>query len=175
MKKEKPSVIDTSRLCLRSITDADAKAVVSILTNREVGKTFMLPDYAAPEEALKTFEGLKQRSYSVERFVYGIYHEQELIGFLNDVEQDEESVELGIVLHPRYHNKGFATEALSAAMEALFAMGYAVVKTGVFEENAPSARVMEKCGMEKQDYVDQIEYRGNMHRCIWFEKKRPQP
>lgn len=56
--------------------------------------------------------------------------------------------EIGYVLNPDYHKKGYATEAVSAVID----YGFEVLELHRIEgrymvENTPSRRVMERCGM----------------------------
>ncbi len=171
MKDSKAEIINTERLCLRAITDEDADDVIELLISDEISKTYMLPDFASREDAYKMFELLKRLAGLRERFVYGIYLENNIIGFINDVKISDGEIELGLVIHPDHHNKGFATEVLTASIQELFRLGYSVVKTGAFEENAASIRVMEKCSMTRLKQEEYIEYRGAVHRCICFEKR----
>ena len=115
---------------------------------------------------------IKELSENCTRLVYGIYLENELVGFMNDVEMDEGWVELGYVISPAHKNCGFATEALSALIDEAFRLGFSRVKTGAFSENAASMRVMEKCGMKKSSETEKIEYRGATHDCVYYEKLR---
>ena len=171
MQKLKPNaVIRTPRLILREIADEDKEDMLAILTNEEVGKTFMLPVFACQEEAIPLFEKIKGLSAQNTRFVYGISLNEKLIGFINDVEIEDGRVELGYVIHPDYQNKGYATETLAAAIEALFQAGISTVETGAFEENLASMRVMEKCGMHPVSRTDSIEYRGETHACVYYQK-----
>ena len=165
-------VINTACLCLHAFSDEDAETMIALLTNSEVIKTYMVPDFRSSDEEVKLFERFKELSVSDERFVYGIYLEEKLIGFINDVEIKETEIELGYVIDPSYKNQGFATEALAAAIKELFAAGFSVVKTGAFEENAASMRVMEKCGMVRLEQEEEIRYRGKMHRCFIYEIKK---
>ena len=165
-------VINTARLCLHAFSDEDAETMIALLTNSEVIKTYMVPDFRSSAEEVKLFERFKELSGSDERFVYGIYLEEKLIGFINDVEIKETEIELGYVIDPSYKNQGFATEALAAAIKALFAAGFSVVRTGAFEENAASMRVMEKCGMVRLGQEEEIRYRGKVHRCCLYEIKK---
>ena len=171
MIKNKPVEIITARLCLRKIRNDDCKDVCSLLVNEIVAKTYILPEFKCEEEVIRLFFRLKELSYADDRFVYGIALDGKIIGLINDVEINEKEIELGFVIHPEYHNRGFATESLSAAIKALFDMGYKTVKTGVFECNLPSQRVMEKAGMTKLDDTESIEYRGVTHKCFFYEKK----
>ncbi len=168
----KPNKIFTSRLSLRSINCNDIECVVDILSNDKIAETFILPDFKSPEEKNKLFNRLADLSEKCNRFVYGIDLRNKLIGFINDVEIEDNQIELGIVIHPDYWRNGYATEVLTAAIATLFDMGYSVVKTAAFEENLASLRVMEKSGMIRLDYVDTLEYRGVIHKCIWYEKRK---
>ena len=170
MQKLKPNaVIRTPRLILREIADGDKEDMLAILTSEEVGKTFMLPVFACREDAIPLFEKIKGLSAQTTRFVYGISLNGKLIGFINDVEIEDGRVELGYVIHPDYQNKGYATETLAAAIDALFQAGISVVEAGAFVHNLASMRVMEKSGMRRISRTDSIEYRGKTHACVYYQ------
>lgn len=161
--------IETKRLVIRSIRECDLEASLEIFYNDEVKKTYMLPDFVERAQAEKLFNRLLDYSLSDDHYVRGVYLNDRLIGFLNDVERVEGRVEIGYAFHPRYWNQGYATEALGVVLEDLLALGYTCVRTGYFEENVASGRVMAKCGMRKIEYTDTIEYRGKVHKCIYYE------
>ena len=175
MKFRNTKAIKADRLVLRSFTDKDYAALSALLVNEEIGKTFMLPDFKSEEEKTAMCQRFKALSESADRFVYGIYLSDELIGFINDVEITEDSVELGYVIHPDYKGNGYATEALRAAIDEIHASGFQLVRTGAFEENLASMRVMEKCGMTKEAYENQIKYKGIVHKCIYYSTKSKNP
>jgi len=85
---------------------------------------------------------------------------------------DEVRIELGYVIHPDFHSKGYATEALAAAIEDLFAKGFKEVMAGAFETNKSSCRVMEKCGMKLIDKEEDICYQGKLQHCIYYSIKK---
>lgn len=165
-------IIQTQRLTLQPITDNDRAAILGILTNDVVKRTYMLPDFASEDEAKRLFVRLKELSFASSRYVRGIFLGSLLVGFINDVGIHGTSIELGWVLHPAYHNRGYATEAVGAAMDDLFARGYTRIDAGAFEENTASIRVMEKCGMERTDRSEEIHYRGKTHHCVYYTKKQ---
>lgn len=171
MIKDKPSEIATERLCLRSIVDEDCEGLCRLLTNEIVAKTYILPEFKSKEEKMRLFLRLKELSCVNSRFVYGIALNGEIIGLINDVDISGGEIELGFAFHPDYHNQGYATETLKAAIETLFDMGYTTVKTGAFEINLPSQRVMEKCGMTKLPDTESIDYRDVTHKCVMFKIK----
>lgn len=158
----------TNRLEIRPITLADKEYVLDLLTNETAGKTYMLPRFQCREEAEPLFQRLVQLSQDDSRYVAGVYLDDRFIGMMNDVEVKGKQIEMGYVYLPDYYNRGFATEAFSGAIRYLLADGFDTVLAGAFSENPASLRVMQKCGMTKQDYTDEIDYRGVTHTCIYY-------
>ena len=128
----------------------------------------MIPDFSDKKQAEALFEKMKKYSKDDNHFVYGIYLNNVLIGFVNDCEIKDSMIEIGYVVAPKYQGKGFATEAVRCCIDELFRMGFAHIKAGYFEENLASSRVMEKCGMHKLDLEDDIEYKGVLHHCLYY-------
>ena len=164
----KPSVIRTKRLVLRAIRDGDREAMFRIFADDTIKKTFMLPDFDSREAMEKLFQRFIALSEDPERFIYGISLDTRLIGFLNETKKDETRIELGYVIHPDWQNEGCMTEALAAAVEALFSMGYQAVGAGFFEGNDASRRVMEKCGLRLAGWSEEIAYRGEDRECVMY-------
>jgi len=153
------------RLKLQVLSEADRDMAVGILMNDQVKQTYMLPDFENEAHAEKLFRRLMALSTDESRFVRGMYVDGELVGFLNDVEIANGAIELGYVVAPAHWGKGFATMALRLAIGELFAKGFREVICGAFAENPASLRVMEKCGMQLLEKTDEIEYRGQVHKC----------
>ncbi|MDD6888321.1 MAG: GNAT family N-acetyltransferase, partial [bacterium] len=108
--------LKTERLLLKFYEECDREDMLSLLYNDEIRQTFMLPDFQTEQEAAAMWLRLKAWSLSDRHFEYGIYRQGRLIGFINDVEMDGDRIELGYVIHPDSKNRGYATEALAAAM-----------------------------------------------------------
>lgn len=160
--------MNTQIIFLDTIKTTDQPVMLDILTNDLVKQTYMLPDFGCRKDAIPLFNRLITLSLDSAHYVRGIYCEDTLIGFLNDVEIKDGSIELGYVIHPRFHGKGYMTQALKIAIEALFSAGYREVITGAFEENKASIRVMEKAGMICIEKTEEIEYRGKTHNCVYY-------
>ena len=171
MKFKNTTIIKTKRLVLRAINDHDRDDLIELLKNEEIGKTFMVPDFKSREQEDRMFEHFKRLSNSDERFVYGIYLDSKLIGFINDVDITDSVVEVGYVIHPSECGKGYMTEALKAAIDEIIDSGFSAVKASAFEGNTASMRVMEKSGMVLSGEEESVEYRGETHRCICYIKK----
>ena len=157
---------------LKPITLESEENMLDILTSDIVNRYYMLPDFTRREDAIPLFQKLINLSMDKKRYVRGIYLEDDLIGFMNDVEVINGSIELGYVIHPAFHGKGYMTKALKTAVSELFTMDYQEVITGAFDENVASIRVMEKAGMTRMEKTEEIEYRGKEYHCIYYHIKK---
>ena len=158
-------------LKLRPFLPTDQTRILETVTSTKVNQTYMLPDFEKLEDAVPLFERLSKLSLDSSRFVRCIDVDGQAIGFLNDVEIKDGSIELGYVIHPECHNCGYMTRALKAAIDELFTLNYQRVVCGAFEGNKASQRVMEKAGMTKIEFTEIIEYRGKQHLCVYYEKR----
>lgn len=165
-------MIATKRLVLKPYRDEDQEAMIELLTNEKIKETFMIPDFRSREEAILMFQKLKEFSYNINHYELGIYKEETLIGFINDVDMKEDKIELGYVIHPEFQNQGYATEVLAAAIEDLFQKGFHEIITGAFASNVASCRVMEKCGMKRIDKEEDIFYHNQSQHCIYYSIKK---
>ena len=166
--EKKKKMLETKRLVLKAFEERDRQQVVSILFDEDIKKTYMIPDFEDRKQAEALFEKMMVYSRAEDHFVYGIYWNDVLIGIVNDCEIENFVIEIGYVIMPAYQGKGFATEAVGACIEELFRMGFQLVKAGFFEENIPSCRVMQKCGMVKMALEEDIEYKGVFRHCLYY-------
>lgn len=158
----------TDRLEIKEIAQEDKEEVLDLLTDEIVGKTYMFPKFQNRSEAEPLFRRLVDFSHDDSRYVAGVYLDGRFIGMMNAVEFKGKQVEMGYAYLPAYYNQGYATEAFRGAISYLLDHGFETVLAGAFRCNLASMRVMEKCGMTKQDYTDEIEYRGVTHTCIYY-------
>lgn len=174
MEIKKKQEIKTERLLLRPYEEKDRDQLTDILMNEEIAKTFMIPSYSSREQYLELADKLIEFS-SVEdkkHLEYGIFLDDVLVGFINDCGFDDEKIEVGYVVHPRYQNHGYASEALKAVIDELWEMGFETVFASYFEGNTASRKVMEKCGMTGTGEVCEEEYRGKKYRSYTCEIHR---
>ncbi len=161
--------LNTPRLCLKEIEESSRDEMIGCFLDENVRKTYMIPPLETKEQADRLFEHFASLSADRERFVYGIYLDGRLSGFINDCARDARSLELGYVTLPRYQNRGVMTEALTAAIAEAFRAGYQRVEAGFFEGNAASRRVMEKCGMKASGRVETVNWQGREIRTVFYE------
>jgi [ribosomal protein S5]-alanine N-acetyltransferase len=163
-------MIITKRLLLKPYDDNDEESMVELLTNKIIKETYMIPDFSSREEAVSMFKKLQTYSYSKEHYELGIYKQNQLIGFVNDVHIELTSIEIGYVIHPDFHNKGYATEMLSSVMEDLSKKGFSTIIACAFETSLASIRVMEKCGMKRIEKETDIFYKNRNQHCVYYSK-----
>ena len=164
---KKPDVIRTPHLVLKALADGDRGPFLRLCGDAQIKKTYMLPDFDSAAQADAFFDRIRALSMSKERFVYGIYLGETVIGMLNDCGISGKKIELGYFIAPEHWNRGYASEALGAAVDELFSMGFETVVAGYFAENPASRRVMEKCGMRPLAEESVIAYRGKDHVCYF--------
>ena len=167
MKKKKER-LQTERLILKALDECDREQTVDIFLNGDVKRTYMIPDFEDKGQAERLFERMMDFSRSDNHFVYGIYFNEKLVGFINDCEINDSTIEIGYVISPEYQGRGFATEAVRICIDELFRIGFEHIVAGFFSGNVASCRVMQKCGMHKIDMEDDIEYKGVLHHCLYY-------
>ena len=165
-------LIQTQRLLLKEITENDFSSLYGLLTNEEVKKTYLVPDFEDEAAFRKTFSYLKKMSEDQNGHTAGIFLGEELIGLFHKVEIIGDRVEVGYAIHPRHQNLGYATEVLRAGIRYFFEKGFFEVYAGAFKTNLASLKVMEKAGMQKTKMKASVNYRGEAHPCIYYSVKR---
>ena len=156
-----------SKLSIHKLQDRDKNALFAIFKDEEVSKTYMV----APLKDQKAEDALFSKIICSPRRFDGIYLEDRLIGFINEVESKDAAIEIGYVIAPEYQRQGYMSKALELYMQELNKQGYKMIIAGAFKENVPSIKVMERCGMKKIDKEEDIMYQGKMHHCLYYAKR----
>lgn len=142
--------IKTSRLCLRRFRLEDAADIFSnYATDERVTRFLSWQPYANMDD-LKAFITEQISSYDERSYNWVIEYENHVIGGISAINVDDrnESCEVGYCLGYDFWNKGITTEALKAVLEYLFceaSFNRILAKHDV--ENPASGKVMMNCGM----------------------------
>lgn len=167
--RKRPLIIETERLVLRPLEERDRAGFIRMAKDERVNATYMIPELEDTAHENAFFDSMREFTENEMRFVFGIALKSgEIIGFINDCELNGTSAEIGYFIGFEHWNRGYASEALKAAIDTLFDMGYTHLKAGHFEENAASSRVMEKCGLKPLEGEETLEYREKTHRCLYM-------
>lgn len=143
--------VETERLILRDFEERDAEPFFEFLSDRECCN--MDGGY----EPVKSFHSRLYKKYMQlfryqveERFMIELKEEHRCIGTVHVMEAEERKVtayEIGYGICPSYQGKGYATEAVRAAVDYCFEeLGAQMVTAKAITRNLPSRRVLEKTG-----------------------------
>ena len=152
--------IETERLQIRDFTPEDWQAVHAY--TGDAGVMTYIPEGKMTEEQTKQFIAgsltEESRTYAVD-----LLSEDRLIGHVGFHPWFAPRIyELGWVFHPRYHGRGYATEAAAALLRYGFeSLSVHRVIATCQPENTPSWRVMEKLGMQRE---------GHLRKCIYRDE-----
>ncbi|MDY0409776.1 GNAT family protein [Virgibacillus soli] len=143
--------IKTKRLWIREFEFKDWQAVYAYTSDINVMK--YIPEGVFTEQDAKEFVN-KNKGDQAETFPVILADKDILIGHIVFYKYfGEHTYEIGWVFNPKYHNKGYASEAAQAILEYGFKeINLHRIIATCQPENIPSYRVMEKIGMRREGF-----------------------
>ena len=138
---------------LRKLTEADKLELAEIANNKKIWDN--VRDYFPYPYSLKDAENFIQTvSNEDPQVTFAISYDNRLArvtGFILRTDIHRKPAEIGYCLGEQYWNKGIATKAVNLLVAYGFEeLGLIRIDTGVFEFNAASCKVLEKCGFVKE-------------------------
>jgi RimJ/RimL family protein N-acetyltransferase len=145
-------VLQTPRLRLRKLTEADQDATVAILSDPEVTRMFAMR--LGPDDALAWIRRQRER-YAVQGYGYWMVEDADgacvgQAGLVPLTFDRGEEPALGWVIAAKHRGRGYATEAAAGVVRRAFdATPVRRVLTLIRPLNLPSKRVAAKLGMRR--------------------------
>ena len=138
--------IETERLVLKKLVQADKERLVSLIGDFRVSKTLSNVPYPYTlddaDEWLKIVDN--------EEFNLNIFLNDDLIGGIGLTPAEDDFYELGYWLGVEYWGQGYATESVMELLDyAKSNTPCEKFKANVFKENVASAKVLEKNGFKR--------------------------
>lgn len=156
--------LTTKRLLLRQITNTDAETVFRLRSDREVMKYIDRPHAESIEDAIKWIDMINEAMQNEEGVAWGICLKEDAatligsIGFWRTQKQHYRS-EVGYLLNPLLHGKGYMTEAIEKVVEFGFTtMNLHSIEGVIDPRNKASARTLEKSGFVREAYFKENYY-----------------
>lgn len=153
-----PTIIATARLKLRWMDQGDAAAQYAIFSDPEVVKYWSAEpwtDIAQAEQAIaQVLDGYRDGTWL--RFGVELRDSGEMIGnvTLHHFFEQNRRCELGYALARAHWGKGYAREALEAALDYGFSeLKLNRVEADIDPRNKASARVLERLGFREEGYM----------------------
>jgi RimJ/RimL family protein N-acetyltransferase len=154
--------IRTERILLRKYTEADRAEFVRIITDPEVNR-FMGGRTEDPEEGNRVFDKIFEiyNGSPGERFfeLWAIEHDGKFIGDFELKQTDNTAsneLEVVYMIDKPYWGKGLIPEILKEILGYSASIGKQVIAT-LNPENVQTVRVLEKVGIEKQEWTGEGE------------------
>jgi RimJ/RimL family protein N-acetyltransferase len=140
-------VLETKRLALRAPRLEDAKTVATLANDRRIAENSARIPHPYKKADAESFIAGVNKTGGDAMFLITLRNKT-VIGACGVMNQ-EQTPELGFWLGVPYWGKGYATEALHAAIDYAFTdLGHEALQAGARVTNPASRRVLEKCGFQ---------------------------
>ena len=174
--------LTTSRLLLRRLHKRDAKSIYRVWASDPRVARYLLWRPHASVGVTRQWLSLWIEEYArPDCYRWGIQLQGQdgLIGMIEAsvLQRETEQISLGYSLGYAYWQRGYATEALSAVVDYLFAAeSFAEVVADHFWENPASGRVLRKAGLLYQGirYHAQCDPAGRWHDVAFYALRQEQ-
>lgn len=166
-------------ICLTEVRPTDKAAFVEHLREKEISDNTLQIPYPYTESDADAFLKIVEEELQRHgRHVHFAIRDRDdfLIGGLGFKElqlgkpsPQSHRAEIGYWLAKPYWGRGIATAAVRAACDHAFAdFGLVKITAHVFAGNVPSARVLEKCGFEREAYLKRHYRKKDTYLDVWM-------
>lgn len=150
----------SERLCLRPFHLEDATDVQNYAGDYEVAKGVLSIPHPYPVDVAVSWISTHQKKFNeMKSVIYAITDRktEELIGCAGlNLRKEHKLAELGYWIGREFWNKGIATEAVSILIKYGFQhLNVNRIYAKFFTDNAASARVLDKCGLQYEGTLKQ--------------------
>jgi len=152
--------LESERLRLRHPVPSDADALLDVFSDAKVLRYWSHGPLANLDAARTYLANMETGWREGRSFRWAIANREtdRLIGTatLLSWSQDNRRAEIGFVMHPDYHGRGLATEAVRTMLAFGFGpMNLHRVEADVDPENAGSLRLLERIGFQREGFLRQ--------------------
>ncbi len=153
----------TERLMLRQISAADAPEIFALRCNKEAMQFIDRPMAESIADALQYIQKLIDSLQNNEGITWGICLKEDtaLIGTIGlwRIDKANYRAEIGYMLHPLQHKKGYMQEAISATLD----YGFITMRLHSVEANINTANEASKKILEKNNFVQEAFFKENYY------------
>lgn len=171
--------INTSRLCLRSISADDVDAFYTIYSNPEVMRYWSTPPLANRAAASKLVSEIQDGFKRRELLKWGIAlrTDDSLIGSVTLFHPDftHRRAEIGYALGRAHWGNGYMQETLQAVLNYAFTvLNLHRIEADVDPRNAASVRTLERLGFQREGYLrERWHVNGEIQDAFFYGLLKP--
>ena len=156
-------VIETERLVLDRVTEADLKEVFELRSNPETMKYIPRPLVKSNEDALEHIKMIDEKIENNTGINWGIRlkDDTKLLGIIGFYKMQPENyrAEIGYMLSPDFHGKGIVPEEVNVLINFGFKnLNLHSIEAVIDPENYASEKVLQKCGFVKEAHLREAEF-----------------
>ncbi len=162
----KPPILETERLILRKMAVSDHKDMFEYSARPETSRYLLWSPHPSPFYTKRYLTWLQGQYRGGKFYDFAVVEKEsgKMLGTcgFTSFHIPNNSAEVGYVLNPDFHGKGYATEALTKLMEFGFRTLYLHrLVARIMVENIASRRVAEKCGFRHEaTHIDEMLVKG---------------
>lgn len=153
----------SKRLCFRKLNNGDVKEVLELRSNPETMHFIPRPLLQSTEEALAHIKTINDKIEANQDINWAVTEKDNnkcigIMGFYRTEPQNYRT-ELGYMILPEYHNKGYVTEAVATLLEYAFnTLKFHSIAAVIDPNNLASERVLQKNGFVKEAHLVENEF-----------------
>lgn len=153
----------SERLTFRQLTTKDAKAVLELRSNPETMKYIPRPLLTNIEEALLHINMISDKIEANIDINWAVTEKNSdncigIMGFYR-TKPENYRTELGYMILPKYHNKGYVSEAVNTLLDFAFnILNFHSIEAIINPKNIPSEKVLLKNGFVKEAHLVENEF-----------------
>jgi len=163
--------LETPRLILRKINKNDAEDMYEYSRLEEVTKYLLWKPFTSLDVS-RAYIATLGRSYKTGKFydfAVVVKEENKMIGTcgFTTVSEKDGAAQIGFVLNPAYHQKGYGYEAALEVMRlGFFEFGFNRIEAKCMSGNVASRALMQKLGMQYEGCARQLMFVKGVYRDI---------
>lgn len=150
--------IHTDRLVLRPVAESDAERLLEFWNLPEVRRWVLRGEYSLSDMTMMLRRSASRPNDHTQAVllggvVIGTVNLELVDGYLQPGGPTQTVGDVGYTFDPAYGGQGHATEATRAVVDHAFdSLGVRRVTAGLFADNLPSVRLLERLGMRREQH-----------------------
>ena len=166
--------LETERLILRKILPRDERDMYEYSRDPETSKYLLWEPHSGREYTAAHIRYLQEQYRKASFFAWAVIEKQsgKMIGTcgFTEIYEREKRAEVGYVISPQFHRRGYAPEALRCIVNYAFhSLGLVRLEGRFMEDNEASRKVLVRCGFQDATRgKESIVKRGKKQRIFTY-------